>query len=67
MTTQPPTGPAARTRSKNLDFRTVAQEAVFSFSTVNLLNLSPARLAGRRLPPEMLNAVLNEETGEIME
>ena len=37
------------------------------FATCNLLNLSPARLAGRRFPLEMLNAVLNEETGEIME
>ena len=40
---------------------------MFSFATLNLLNLSPARLAGRRVPLEMLNAVLNEETGEIME
>ena len=66
-TTQPPTGPAARTRSKNPDFCTVSQEAMFSFATLNLLNLSPARLDGRRFPLEMLNAVLNEETGEIME
>ena len=66
-TTQPPAGPTARTRSKNPNFRTVAQEAIFSFATLNLLNLSPASLSGRRFPLEMLNAVLNEETGEIME
>ena len=40
---------------------------MFSFATLNLLNLSPARLDGRRFPLEMLNAVLNEEIGEIME
>ena len=40
---------------------------MFSFATLNLLNLSPACLAGRRFPLEILNAVLNEETGEIME
>ena len=66
-TTQPPTGPATRTRSKNPDFRTVAQESMFSFATLNLLNLSPARLAGRRFPLKRLNAVLNEKTGEIVE
>ena len=40
---------------------------MFSFATLNLLNLSPASLAGRRFPLKMLNAVLNEETGEIMD
>ena len=42
----------------------MAQEALISFATLNLLTLSPANLAGRRFPPEMLNAVLNEETGD---
>ena len=32
-----------------------------------LTQLIPARLAGRHLPLDMLNAVLNKETGEIME
>ena len=40
---------------------------MFSFATLNLLNLSPASLAGHCFPLEMLNAVLNEETGETME
>ena len=40
---------------------------MFSFATLNLLNLPPAILSGRRVPLEMLNAILNEETGEIME
>ena len=59
-TTQHPTGPDARTRSKNTDFCTVAQEAIFLFATLNLLNLSHARLAGRCFPLKMLNSVLNK-------
>ena len=31
------------------------------------LNMSPRKLAGRKFPIEMINAVLNEGTGEIME
>ena len=40
---------------------------MISCATINQLNLSPASLAGRRLPLEIINAVLNKETGEIME
>ena len=59
--------PAQRTRSKSPSFRSVAQEAMLSCAKINQFQLSTRSLASRRFPVEMLNAVLNKETGELME
>ena len=40
---------------------------MLSCATVEQMNLSPKHLASRRFPVEMINTVLNEETGELME
>ena len=40
---------------------------MLSCATINQLRLSPKNLASRRFPVEMINAVLNEETGDLME
>ena len=40
---------------------------MLSCAAVNQIKMSPAKLASRRYPVEMINAVLNEETGELME
>jgi hypothetical protein len=40
---------------------------MLSCAAINQMKLSPASLAGRRFSLEMINVVLNEETGEIME
>ena len=57
-------GPACRTRSKT---RSIAQESIFACTDVMKLTMSPRKLARRKFPLEMINAVLNEETGELME
>jgi hypothetical protein len=62
-----PSGPVARTRSRDPNFRTVAQEAILSCVAVNQMKLSPASLASRCFPLEMINTILNKETGEITE
>ena len=59
----PPAGRATITRSRNPNFRAVTQEAMLSCLATNQMNLSPASLAGSRYPVEMINAVLNKETG----
>ena len=46
---------------------TVAQEAMFACADIMQLNMSQRKIAGRKLPIEMINAVLNEETEELME
>ena len=40
---------------------------MFACADVMQLTMSPRKLAGRKFPFEMINAVLNEETGELME
>ena len=57
-------GTANRTRSHT---RTVAQEAMFACADIMQLNMSPRKLAGHKFPIKMINAVLNKETGELME
>ena len=47
------------TRSKNPNFRSVAQEAILSCAAVSQLKLSPKILSTRRFPIEMINTVLN--------
>ena len=42
-------------------------KAMLSCATINQLRLSPKTLASRRFPVEIINSVLNEETGELME
>ena len=64
---EPHNGPASRTRSKNPNFRSVSQESILRRATVAQMKLSPKQLSSRRFPIEMINAVLNEETGELME
>ena len=56
--------PAHRTRSHT---HTVAQENMFSCADIMQLNMSQRKLAGRKSPIKMINAVLNKETGELME
>ena len=60
----------AATRRKNrlnTHVRTLTQEAVLTAMEINEVVARPQSLAGRRYPPQMLNAVLNNETGEMME
>ena len=64
---EPHNGPASRTRSKNPNFRSVAQEVMLRCVTDAKMKFSPRKLSSRRFPIEMINAVLNEETGELME
>ena len=40
---------------------------MLKYATVSQMKLSPKQLSSCRFPIEMINAVLNEETGEIME
>ncbi len=54
-------------RSRNPNFRTVAQEAMLSCAAINQMNLSPESLVSCCFTLEIINAVLNKETGEIME
>ena len=63
----PATGPAHNTRARARAFRSVTQEAMLACVDIAQLRLSPAALSGRRFPIEMLNAVLDEDTGELME
>jgi hypothetical protein len=64
---QRPAAPAYNTRSRNPNFRSVAQEAMLSCADVSQLKVSPRTLASRCFPFEMINAVLDEDTGELME
>ena len=40
---------------------------MLSCATINQLRLSPKNLASRHFPVEMINAVLNEQTGELIQ
>ena len=40
---------------------------MFACADVMQLTMSPRKLAGRKFPLKIINAVLNEETGEIIE
>ena len=59
------TAPARNTRSRTV--RTLTQEAMLSSIEINGTTLQAQTLASRKYPRHMLNAVLNEETGELME
>ena len=64
--------PASRTRAatrrKNrAHVRNITQEAVLATMEIYEVKLRPRALAGRRYPAQMLNAVLNKETGQMME
>jgi len=48
-------------------FRSVTQETMFACAEVAHLNLSPKRLASQCFPLEILKAVLDKDTGELME
>ena len=65
--TEAPSGPAYNTRSRTTNFRSVTQETMLACAEVYQLKLSPQSLASRKFPLEMLNAVLDEDTGELME
>ena len=56
---RPPAGPAARTPSKT-------QEAMLAFCDTRQRSISAQTLRYRRFPKEVLAAVLNEDTGELM-
>ena len=47
--------------------RVIPQETMLACAEVSHLNLSPKNLASQSFPLEMLNAVLDEDTGELME
>ena len=64
---EPEDGPARRTRSKTATLCSLVEETMLARAIAEKLKLSPRRLASRRFPAEMLNAVLDEETGELME
>ena len=57
-------GPSHRTRSHT---RTVSQEAMFTYTDIMQINMSPRKLAVWKFLIETINAVLNEEIGELME
>ena len=61
-----PEAPASNTRSRR-QVRTLTQEAMLSCVMEKKLDLKPRAAAGLKFPRQMLNAVLNEETGELME
>ena len=56
--------PAHNTRSQ---VRTIMQETMLRMINIQQPNFSPKRAASRKYPKEALAAVLNEETGELME
>ena len=57
--------PAHNTRSRNL--QTITQETIFSMINIHRGHLSAQQASQRKFPKEALAAVLNEETGELME
>ena len=65
--TDQPSAPAHTTRIKNPNVRSVSQEAILSCAEVNQIKLLPKILSTRRFPFEILNVVLNKETGELMD
>jgi hypothetical protein len=60
-------GPAYNTRSRTTNFRLVTQETMLACAEVYQLKLSPQSLASQKFPLEMLYAVLDKDTGELME
>ena len=58
---------AYNTRIRNPKILSISQETMLSYVDIAQLPLSPRRIAQRRFPPEMLNTVLDAETGELME
>ena len=57
--------PAYKTRSRTR-FRSLTQEAMLAFVETAQLKSTPENLARRKLPIQILNTVLYEETGELM-
>eukprot|EP00804_Cyclotella_cryptica_P025152 CCRYP_013001-RA/>CCRYP_013001-RA protein AED:0.31 eAED:0.31 QI:0/-1/0/1/-1/1/1/0/468 len=60
----PPTAPAYNTRSR---MQTITQETMLHFSQLPAPTVTAQRAASRMFPTDFLNAVLNENTGELME
>eukprot|EP00804_Cyclotella_cryptica_P008108 CCRYP_004594-RA/>CCRYP_004594-RA protein AED:0.30 eAED:0.28 QI:0/0/0/1/0/0.5/2/0/866 len=60
----PPTAPAYNTRSR---MQTITQETMLHFSQLSATTVTAQRAAARMFPTNFLNAVLNENTGELME
>lgn len=58
---------AASRRKNRAHVRDITQEAVLATMEIYEVQVQPRALAGRRYPAQMLNAVLNKETGEMME
>jgi hypothetical protein len=76
VATSPQSSPAQNTRSKTgpnctLEVKTIKQEMVLAcietYVEVTQTPLQPARLAQQKFPIVMLDAVLNNNTGELME
>eukprot|EP00804_Cyclotella_cryptica_P009373 CCRYP_018077-RA/>CCRYP_018077-RA protein AED:0.09 eAED:0.09 QI:0/0/0/1/1/1/2/0/1069 len=62
---QPPTTPPAlNTRSRT---RSLTHETMLHFLATCHIGITAAQATQRRYPPDMLHAVLNDETGELME
>eukprot|EP00804_Cyclotella_cryptica_P023928 CCRYP_010044-RA/>CCRYP_010044-RA protein AED:0.06 eAED:0.07 QI:0/0/0/1/1/1/3/0/1072 len=58
------TPPALNTRSRT---RSITHETMLHFLASHHIGITAARAAQRRYSPDMLHAVLNDETGELME
>eukprot|EP00804_Cyclotella_cryptica_P021373 CCRYP_016768-RA/>CCRYP_016768-RA protein AED:0.31 eAED:0.20 QI:0/0/0/0.66/1/0.66/3/0/521 len=58
------TPPALNTRSRT---RSITHETMLHFLATHHIGLTAARATQQRYPPDMLHAVLNDETGELME
>eukprot|EP00804_Cyclotella_cryptica_P005330 CCRYP_020410-RA/>CCRYP_020410-RA protein AED:0.19 eAED:0.19 QI:0/-1/0/1/-1/1/1/0/760 len=60
----PHTAPAYNTRSRK---QTITQETMLHFSQLPAPTFTAQRAASRLFPTDFLNAILNEDTGELME
>eukprot|EP00804_Cyclotella_cryptica_P003875 CCRYP_015759-RB/>CCRYP_015759-RB protein AED:0.32 eAED:0.29 QI:0/0/0/1/0/0.33/3/0/881 len=58
------TPPALNTRSRT---RSITHETMLHFLATHHVGITAAKATQRRYPPDMLHAVLNDETGELME
>eukprot|EP00804_Cyclotella_cryptica_P018671 CCRYP_007187-RB/>CCRYP_007187-RB protein AED:0.29 eAED:0.29 QI:0/-1/0/1/-1/0/1/0/524 len=58
------TPPALNTRSRT---RSITHETMLNFLATHHIGITAATATQRRYPPDMLHAVLNDETGELME
>ena len=63
---KPSVGPAYNARSKNPNFQSISQEAMILCADFAQLKLSPKNLTSRLFPVKMINAMLYENTGELM-